>query len=51
MMLTTHHRHPVLPVSSGSSRLSATGVALWLAVGIAGGYAAIQLVLQLYPIH
>ena len=51
MMLTTYRRHPALPVSSGAYRLSATGIALWLAVGLAGGYAAIQLVLQLYPIH
>lgn len=51
MMLTTHHRHPVLPVSTAAPRLSAPSVALLLAIGLAGGYAAIELVLQLYPIH
>ncbi|WP_298624164.1 hypothetical protein [uncultured Zoogloea sp.] len=51
MMLTTHHRHPVLPVSTAAPRLSTPSVALLLAIGLAGGYAAIELVLQLYPIH
>ena len=51
MMATIHHRPHALPTVAPAKGLSAVGLAALLVIGLAGGVAAMQLVIRLYPFN
>ena len=55
MMATLHHRPHTLPTVAPTvapaKGLSAVGLAALLVIGLAGGVAAMQLVIRLYPFN
>lgn len=51
MMNTYHATTSLFPTTTPSPRLSGWRVAALLMLGVAGGLAAMALVVQIYPIH